>query len=238
MKGLNPLFKCYGSKWSSSKHYPPPLDGLPIFEPFAGSAGYSLRYHWFDVVLWETNPLLQELWLWIINEATSQDILDIPLNLPIGTDIRTLGLTRGQQLLLKHWQRTNNVGPCMTISPWGDKPGQWTENTRARVSEEIHAVKHWKFQEPKWNEIGTWHIDGPYQFNYQYGVKDFDYGKLSLSVHQLPVDSLVMVCEAVCPKTGKVPNYLPFEPSHLQVTSRRKYNQSHHSRELIYVRRP
>src|ERR1043165_2708454 len=52
-KGLRPLFKWYGSKWSSSKHYPAPLPGLPVFEPFAGSAGYALRHHRHDVVLWD-----------------------------------------------------------------------------------------------------------------------------------------------------------------------------------------
>ncbi len=143
---VGPLFKWFGSKWSAAKrgNYPTPEHDI-IFEPFAGGAGYSLNYCEKQVILDDNNPLLSELWSWLINEATTDAVLAIPLDLPEGTDIRTVGLTRGQQLLLKHWQRTNNVGPCMTISPWGNKPGQWTANTRARVSEEIHAVKHWHF---------------------------------------------------------------------------------------------
>jgi hypothetical protein len=42
---VNPTFSYYGSKWLVARHYPPPLDGAPIIEPFAGAAGYA---HWWD----------------------------------------------------------------------------------------------------------------------------------------------------------------------------------------------
>ena len=135
-----PLFKWFGSKWSASKHYPRPLYDT-IVEPFAGGAGYALRYADKRVVLAETNTHLLRLWRWIIDDASKEDVLDIPLGLRVGEDIRTIGLSDGQALLLKHWQRTNNVGDCWTISPWGNSPGQWTANTRARVADEIQAVK-------------------------------------------------------------------------------------------------
>lgn len=236
MKPLHPLFKHFGSKWASSKHYPAPLPGLPLFEPFAGGAGYSLRHHQHDVTIWENNQRLQELWCWIIYSATSQDVLDIPLDVPEGTDIRTLGLSWGQCLLLKHWQRTNNVGECWTISPWGNKPGQFTANTRARVAEEIHGVKHWKFAQIDWSQQGTYHCDSPYLYNYRYGQKDFDFNKYVENVGKVPTGSLIMCCEAVCPKTGAIPDYLPFTFSHRQVTSRRKTTENHHSKELVYVK--
>lgn len=242
MKPINPLFKVFGSKWSATKRgsYPAPLPGSTIFEPFAGSAGYSLNYHWHNVVIYETNPHIAHLWRWLLGSATSDDILGIPLNLPVGSDIRDCSdLSHGQQLLLKSWQRTNNHGNCWTISKWGHLPGQFTANTRARLAEEIHAVKHWQFRQPDWSEVGTWMVDGPYQFNYQYGVKDFDFQVLARDVaHSTSPESLVIVCEAACPKTGSVPDYLPFEFSHSQVTSRRKATNNHHSKELVYVKRP
>lgn len=236
MKKINPLFKNFGSSWASAKHYPKPIDGLPINEPFSGGAGYSLNYHWFPVNLFEINVHVAGLWQWIINDATTQDVLDIPLNVPEGTDIRTLGLSPGQQLMLKQWGRTNNHGNCWTISSWHHKPGQWTSNTRARVAEQIHAVKHWKFQPIDWTQQGTYLVDPPYKYNYQYGIKDFDYTKLVDNVNQIPQGSLVIACEAVCPKTGAIPDYLPFQPSHSQVTSRRKASNNHHSKELVYVK--
>lgn len=236
MTRLHPLFKWFGSSWSSSKHYPKPALGLPIYEPFAGSAGYSLNYYKSDVILWDNNPRLQELWCWLIYRATSQDVLDIPLNVPESTDIRTLGLSWGQQLLLKNWQRTNNVGECWTVSKWGSLPGQWTKNTRARVADEVMAIKHWQFAQPDWETRATFMIDPPYQYNYQYGQKGFDYTALVSNISKLPAGSLIIASEAVCPKTGQIPDYLPFAPSHRQVTSRRKSTQSHHSRELVYVK--
>lgn len=220
----------------SAKHYPKPLADKPIFEPFCGGAGYSLNYHWHPVTIYDCNPNLQELWTWLINEATSEDILSIPLDLPVGTDIRTLGLSRGQQQLLKHRQRTNNVGNCWTISPWSDKPGQWVSSIRAKTAEQIHAIKHWKFEPVTWDVPGTYFLDPPYYYNYCYGVKDFDYQQLVDNIDKIPQGSLIIASEAVCPKTGAIPDYLPFQPSHSQVTSRRKKTNSHHSKELVYVK--
>jgi 16S rRNA G966 N2-methylase RsmD len=166
------------------------------------------------------------------------DILDIPINIPVNTDIKSLGLNNGQSLLLKHWQRTNNVGDCNTISTWGNMPGQWTYNTRARLAQEIYYIKHWKFQKIS-NIYGsnvTWFIDPPYQYNYKYKkIIDINYIDLAIQVNNLIKNNTqVIVCEAVG-KLGEIPNYLPFQYSHNSVTSRRKINQSHHSKELIFI---
>lgn len=239
---IGPLFKHFGSKWSASRRcdYETPLFGLPIVEPFAGAAGYSSIYSTFAVQLWDDDPNLLRLWPWLIQEAKEADIREIPINVLEGTDIRTLGLKPGQSLLLKHWQRTNNCGNCWSISPWGNKPGQWTANTRARVAEEVHAVKHWQWKKPNWTQSGTYFVDPPYLYNYRYrfAADSFDFADLARKVADIPADSLVIACEATCPKTGRVPDYLPFETSHRQVTSRRKTNNHHHSTELVYVRSP
>jgi hypothetical protein len=234
MKPTGPLFKWFGSKWSASKHYPPPLHDF-VIEPYAGSAGYSLRHSDRQVSLYEANPLLQKLWQWIIEEAEPRDVLQIPLGLAVKTDISALDLSEGQKLLLKHWQRTNNVGNCWTVSPWGHLPGQWTANTRARVAREIECVKHWKFEKPSYRKVATYFLDPPYQFNYDYRLPVEDYSALaSLATKEIPKGSQILFCEAVCPLTGKVPSYLPFQAFRSQVTSRRKATQSHHSKELLY----
>jgi hypothetical protein len=234
-----PLFKWFGSKWLAAKHYPEPRnDG--VLEPFAGSAGYSLRHPEKQVVLAEADPNLFALWSWLITEATEQSIKDIPVGVPEGTDIRSIGLSPGQALLLKCWQRTNNVGNCWTISPWGDKPGQWTANTRARVSSEFQAIQHWKIvkdgltllEEGKSIEGATWFIDPPYQYNYKYLGWDFHYPDLAQLVYQLRGEAIV--CEAADPKSGKKPDWLPFQEFRRTVTSRRKAHHSHHSLELYY----
>jgi len=238
-KVTGPLFKWFGSKWLSSKKLPPP-EFDTIIEPFAGSAGYSLRYcRERTVLLAETDPHILCLWSWLINDTTEALIREIPINVKVGTDIRTLGMCRGQELLLKTWQRTNNVGNCWTVSPWGNMPGQWTANTRSRVASEFHVVKDWKIYE---NGIEllyqqhlpdvTYFVDPPYQFNYQYKAKAIDYTKLAQCLRLK--HGQVIVCEAVEPKTERVPTWLPFQPFGSRITSRRKADCHHHSKELLY----
>jgi hypothetical protein len=57
-EGLRPLFGFYGGKWrDADKNYPPP-QYRTIVEPFAGSAGYSVRYAHLDVVLCDVDPAI------------------------------------------------------------------------------------------------------------------------------------------------------------------------------------
>lgn len=235
-----PLFKWFGSKWSAAPHYPAPEHDT-IIEPFAGSAGYSLRYSHKNICLAESNPHIHALWTWLINEATTDDILSIPVHIPEGTDIRNMGLNKGQQLLLKTWQRTNNVGDCWTVSPWGNLPGQWTVNTRARVSSEIHAIKHWNIYKcgielmKSAQKTASWFIDPPYLYNYQYKSSlVISYQELGELIQSL--SGQLIACEAACKKTGAIPDYLSFVDFRKTVTSRRKLHQSHHSRELLFHR--
>lgn len=229
-----PLFKWFGSKWQAARRYPAPRFDR-VCEPFAGGAGYSLRHAARRVTIYEENANLAALWAWLIGPATDADVREIPTGLAVGTDIREIGLSAGQAQLLKHWQRTNNYGECWTVSPWGDKPGQWTENTRARVAAEIQYVKHWRFAVPELESETTYFIDPPYLFNYRYGFRDFNHSALAAAVRALPQPAQVIACEAACPKTGAVPDYLPFVPFAETVTSRRKATQSHHSKEYVYV---
>ncbi len=234
---IHPLMKVYGSKWSSSKTLPPPIHAV-IVESFAGGAGYSLRHHEKNVVLYERHPQLHFLWKWLIETARESDIRDIPIDVPTGTDIRTLGLSEGQSTLMKWWQRTNNFSPTWLTSPWGHLPGQFTANTRARVAEEVQAIKHWNLVGCDWNDPhadleSTWFIDPPYQYNYRYGAPALDYAELGQWCRGL--SGQVIVCEAACPKTGAVPDWLPFSPWKKRVTSRR--SATGYSNELIWENR-
>lgn len=238
---IGPMFKWFGSKWQSAKHYPKPEHDT-IYEPFAGGAGFSLNYCDKNVILWEDDPNLYVLWNWLIKEASPSDIRDIPVGLALGTDIQSLGLSTGQSLLLKHWQRTNNVGNCWTTSPWGHLPGQWTLNTRSRISDQIGAISHWKLSTVS-SMLGFqchWFIDPPYIYNYRYrsDLPEFDFSALAHMVSEINKQSMVVVCEASRKTDGAIPDYLPFVPSHRSVTSRRKQSQSHHSNEVIYIREP
>ena len=80
----------------------------------------------------------------------------------------------------------------------------------------------------------TWFIDPMYQYNYQYRNKiGHNYVELGRLAQLLR--GQVIVCEAVCQKTGRVPDWLPFVEFGSSVTSRRKAEQNHHSKELIWT---
>jgi hypothetical protein len=233
---IGPFMKVYGSKWSAarSNRYPAPLHDT-IYEPFAGGAGYSCRHHEKQVILNERSPELLLLWDWLICEANEATIREIPI-LPPGTNIRSVGLSVGQILLVKWWQRTNNHGTkSWIVSPWGNKPGQWTESTRSRIAEQVEAVKHWRFDFGFQAKQCTVFIDPPYEYNYQYGFDRIRYHLLTEDARESERNGCqVIACEALGPN-GERPTWLPFVESHSQVTSRRKSTQSHHSRELLYV---
>lgn len=236
-KPIRPLFKQFGSKWSAARAgiYPAPEFEV-VVEHFAGSAGYALNHCDKSVRLFDVDKNIRELWKWLISaDATSAAIKDIPVGLSAGVDIRTLGLSRGQKLLLKHWQRTNNVGECWTVSPWGNKPGQWTENTRARVADEVHAVKHWALldEAPEFTADATHFVDPPYFDNYAYRQPVIDHAKLG---HRcLAGQGQIIVCEGLG-KGGTAPTWLPFRECGQRVTSRRKAAESHHRMEYIWTK--
>jgi hypothetical protein len=239
---VGPFFKWFGSKWLSARRYPPPAHRI-IVEPFAGSAGYACNYPDCDVVLWDDDENVNSLWAWLIAHATPADVLNIPVGLPVGTDILSLGLSLGQSLLLKHWQRTNNVGSCWTTSPWGHLPGQWTESKRRHIAEELQAIKHWMVAPSSYyvDVPATWFIDPPYVWNYRYNERKlghFDNRGIASLVDTIDRRSLVIVCEAASRSDGRLPDYLPFISSHSSVTSRRKSTQNHHSNECVYIREP
>src|SRR5689334_4647899 len=64
---LRPFFGYYGGKWRDAvRHYPQP-EYETIVEPFAGSAGFSLRYFDRKVVLCELDPVLAAVWRYLIH---------------------------------------------------------------------------------------------------------------------------------------------------------------------------
>lgn len=54
---LSPFFCYYGGKWRAALKYPKPAFAK-VIEPFAGAAGYSLRYPHLDVTLYEIDPVV------------------------------------------------------------------------------------------------------------------------------------------------------------------------------------
>ena len=73
---LKPFFTYFGGKYRVAPHYPKP-EYPTIIEPFAGAAGYSLRYANYKIILVEKNKRIAALWRWLIR-ASKDDVLCIP----------------------------------------------------------------------------------------------------------------------------------------------------------------
>lgn len=71
MTALRPFFSFYGSKWAAAKRYPAPV-GRTLVEPFAGSAGYSLRYPDRAVTLVESDPVVAGIWRYLLGATAAQ----------------------------------------------------------------------------------------------------------------------------------------------------------------------
>ena len=71
-----PFWCYYGGKFRAAPRYPKPAYGT-IIEPFAGAAGYALRYPDLEVILVERYAVVAEMWRYLIG-TTPEDVRRIP----------------------------------------------------------------------------------------------------------------------------------------------------------------
>lgn len=210
MTSLKPFWQYYGGKWRAAPRYPEPLLRT-IVEPFAGGAGYSLRYPDRNVILVEKYHVIAEMWRFLIG-AREREILDIPLvdsvdDLPVGT-------SAGARYLVGFHMNLATTHPCRNTSAGiralratGRKAG-WSERQRARVAAQVQHVRHWLIIEGDYTSapdvLATWFVDPPYN-----NVPGSRYVE-----HVLDYSALGMWCQAragqriVCENEGAT--WLPF----------------------------
>jgi hypothetical protein len=181
---VHPVCKYFGSKWHASAHYPTPRYPV-IVEPFAGSACYSLRHYKHHTVLVDKDPDVADLWDYLLHVDVSE-ILALPTDLEIGSDIRKLPVSRGAQLLIRNWQRVGR-STCWTVSKWcGANGGMWSEAVKRRLAITIPKIRHWNVWQDSYelldNVHATWFVDAPYQHvapSYAKGCNEVDYNHLA-----------------------------------------------------------
>lgn len=212
---LWPFFTYYGGKWRAAPHYPPPLEGSTIIEPFAGSAGYSLRFGvGHRVVLAEKDVTVRTLWQYLIT-AEPKRIVGLPDVAPGEhlDDRKFAGLEPSERHLIGFWLNKGMTGPCKTPSAWmrqGWRPdSQWGPAIRLRIANQLPAIREWQVlsnYEDCPNVRATWFIDPPYagRAGERYREHGVDYAKLAEWCKTRK--GRVMVCENV----GA--SWLPFEP--------------------------
>lgn len=222
MFGLKPFFTYYGGKWRDSpKHYPAPKY-TTIVEPFAGSAGYSLRNYAASIILCDLDPIICSVWDYLIH-VSSEEILRLP-DMSEGQVISDLRIPQEARWVVGFWvntgcSRPRNMPSTRMLSGRSPK-SYWGPEVRLRLATQVEYIRHWKifncsYENAPYAGNATWFIDPPYQkagIHYKYGSKFIDYGNLATWCKARP--GQIIVCE------GEGAGWLPFAPIGYINTSR------------------
>jgi site-specific DNA-adenine methylase len=233
--GIRPFFGYYGGKWRDAlKHYPRPTFDT-IVEPFAGSAGYSLRYHDRNVILCEIDPILVGVWKYLIR-AKPREILSIP-NIESGMSVDDLQVCQEARWLVGFWLNRGVASPRKSPSRWmrdGIRPGSfWGPRVRETIASQLQFIRHWKvyqshYQKCPATSAATWFIDPPYQQagrHYRFGSNEVNYKDLSLWCRSR--FGQVIVCE----NAGA--DWLPFH----EIGDVKTTRSQRRSKEVLWIRR-
>jgi len=184
---LKPFFLYYGGKWRAAPRYPAPIHDT-IIEPFAGAAGYSLRYSDRRIILVDKYEVICGLWDYLIH-VTPEEILALP---DLGPDQSTDDfpeLPQEARWLIGFWINRGSPTPCKTPSTWmksGIRPNSdWGNTVRRRIADQVQHIRHWTIQQGSYETTpdleATYFIDPPYLKagkSYRCSSKDIDFQAL------------------------------------------------------------
>ncbi len=220
---LKPFFTFYGGKWRCAPHYPSP-EYDTIVEPFAGSAGYSIRHCFKNVILVEKDPNISATWRYLLNVSESE-ILSLP-DIEMNQSVDDLNVCEEARLLIGWWLNGGSAQPKKKPGAWmrqhprhgglgwvkkGGGPLTWSAKVRERIAEQIEHIRHWRLIEDSYENapdiIATWFVDPPYIHagkHYRFGSNQIDYEKLGKWCRRRRGQKVV------CENVGA--EWLPFKP--------------------------
>lgn len=238
---LRPFFTFYGGKWRAAPFYPAPRHDT-VVEPFAGSAGYALRYPDRKVVLVERDPLIAATWRYLLR-VSEREVLALP-DVPLDGGVDNVNVCREARLLIGWWLNKGSAQPkrapganmrrsLLGLEPRDPPSSWWGEVVRKRIASQLHAIRHWKLIEGPYAAApdmeATWFIDPPYEKagkHYRYGPEQIVYPDLATWCRARR--GQVIVCENV----GA--DWLPFKPWRDVKASEARYGGKV-SREAIWT---
>lgn len=239
MTVLKPFFTYFGGKWRAAAIYPAPAHDR-IIEPFAGSAGYSLRYPDRDVWLNDADPIVAGTWAYLVR-VTEREILALPDLTPDQT-VDDLDLPQEARWLIGWWLNKGSAQPKRRPSTFmRDYPTHatsfWGRAVRERIAQQLPAIRHWtvtnddyeELPTHAWNHPTTWFVDPPYQAagtHYRWGSDRIDFPRLGRWCRALT--GQVIVCE------NEGADWLPFQP-YLAAKGTAGGRRSGVSREVIWL---
>ena len=215
---LRPFFGYYGGKWRIAPRYPAP-EHETIIEPFAGSAGYSLRYPDRRVILVDRDPVVVGTWRYLLR-ASEAEILALP-DLAPGQSVDDFPICQEARWLIGWHCGWGQAIPGTRLSAgmikhftggYGKPPSPcrcWGAPMRERIASQLPTIRHWQVIEGDYTDApdipATWHIDPPYQDagrRYRHGSRAIDFQDLAAWCRTR--QGQVMACE----NTGA--DWLPF----------------------------
>lgn len=215
MRPLRPFWYYFGGKWASALRYPPPTRSH-IVEPFAGAAGYALRYAHLDVTLVDRYPVVCEVWRWLIGSSPA-DVRAIPCVEHV--DALPSWVPEGARYLVGFSMNAGVTSPRRAVSAGrrrsaatGRRFEWWNEARRERTASQVDAIKHWRVIEGDYSSApdvnATWFVDPPYvgqgkHYVHGSGAIDFD----ALGAWCMSRRGQVIACE------NDGATWLPFAPS-------------------------
>lgn len=177
---LKPFWCYYGGKFRAAPHYPAPKYNT-IIEPFAGAAGYSLRHYQRNIILCEADPLVANLWAYLIR-VSAEEIRRIPTG--VGHVDEVPGPQEARHLV-GFWFNKGTERPYLTPSRWmrdNNRPNSfWGEVIRERIATQVDKIRHWKVRYGSYvdlaNQQATWFVDPPYDNDagkrYKHQIEDY-----------------------------------------------------------------
>lgn len=185
---MRPFWTFFGGKWRIAPRYPKPEYGT-IIEPFAGGAGYSLRYAHLNVILVERDPLIAGIWRWLIS-ATPEEVRSLPLLPDTGRLDDAEWPCIEAKNLAGFWITRGAATPNLSASAWMRDPRyirwSWGPMSIERIASQVDRIKHWRVIEGDYldspNIDATWFIDPPYikaGHRYRYGSNKMNFAHVA-----------------------------------------------------------
>jgi hypothetical protein len=147
MTGLKPFWYYYGAKNRAALRYPRPLYDT-IIEPFAGAAGYAMRYPERRVIIVEKYAVIAAIWRYLIT-ADPAEIRATPADIDT-VDALPEWVPQGLRWLIGFSMNDAATSPCRTLSSGrkskranGSLNQGWSTARRERVASQVSAIRHW-----------------------------------------------------------------------------------------------